>query len=88
MEVDRVKISHIQKFFVNYMNNDSLGQIAHAHLATADMSPMGAQDGRCIRLAQLHSRAVGKFIEMARKEKETNIYLSIRFPKDWQTCHS
>lgn len=61
MEVDRVKISHIQKFFVNYMNNDSLGQIAHAHLATADMSPMGAQDGRCIRLAQLHSRAVGKF---------------------------
>ncbi|KAI7882578.1 RdRP-domain-containing protein [Lichtheimia hyalospora FSU 10163] len=58
IEVDRVKISHIQKFFVNYMNNDNLGQIAHAHLATADRSPMGAQDGRCIRLAQLHSRAV------------------------------
>lgn len=72
MEVDRVKISHIQKFFVNYMNNDSLGQIAHAHLATADMSPMGAQDGRCIRLAQLHSRAVGKFIDIVQVVLETN----------------
>lgn len=72
MEVDRVKISHIQKFFVNYMNNDSLGQIAHAHLATADMSPMGAQDGRCIRLAQLHSRAVGKFIDIVQVVLEIN----------------
>lgn len=59
LTVDQVKISHIQKFFVNYINNDNLGQIANAHLATADASPMGALDGRCLRLAQLHSSAVG-----------------------------
>lgn len=60
LEVDEVKISHIQKFFVNYINNDNLGQIANAHLATADMSSSGALDGNCLRLAQLHSQAVGK----------------------------
>ncbi|KAI8972772.1 RNA dependent RNA polymerase-domain-containing protein [Pilobolus umbonatus] len=56
--VDDVKISHIIKFFVNYINNDNLGRIANAHLATADHSPLGARDGKCMRLAQLHSEAV------------------------------
>lgn len=60
LRVDEVKISHIQKFFVNYINNDNLGQIANAHLATADRSAKGALDGACLRLAQLHSLAVGK----------------------------
>ncbi|KAI8647751.1 RNA dependent RNA polymerase-domain-containing protein [Parasitella parasitica] len=58
--VDDVKIKDILKFFVNYINNDNLGQIANAHLATADQSAVGARDGKCIRLAQLHSEAVGK----------------------------
>jgi hypothetical protein len=60
LTVDSVTISHVQKFFVNYINNDNLGQIANAHLATADRSPRGAMDGACLRLAQLHSLAVGK----------------------------
>ncbi|OBZ89514.1 putative RNA-dependent RNA polymerase SHL2 [Choanephora cucurbitarum] len=55
---DEVKIIDILKFFVNYINNDNLGQIANAHLATADQSVNGARDGKCIRLAQLHSAAV------------------------------
>ncbi|KAI8333219.1 RNA dependent RNA polymerase-domain-containing protein [Blakeslea trispora] len=55
---DEVKIIDILKFFVNYINNDNLGQIANAHLATADQSDIGARDGKCIRLAQLHSAAV------------------------------
>jgi len=58
LTVDQVTISHVQKFFVNYINNDNLGQIANAHLATADRSPRGAMDGACLRLAQLHSLAV------------------------------
>lgn len=58
--VEEVKIKDILKFFVNYISNDNLGQIANAHLATADQSPAGARDGKCIRLAQLHSEAVGK----------------------------
>ncbi|CEG64383.1 hypothetical protein RMATCC62417_01363 [Rhizopus microsporus] len=56
--VEDVTIRDIQRFFVNYINNDNLGQIANAHLATADMSDKGAMDGRCILLAQLHSEAV------------------------------
>ncbi|KAG1151074.1 hypothetical protein G6F37_004946 [Rhizopus arrhizus] len=57
-KVEDVKIRDIQRFFVNYINNDNLGQIANAHLATADFSDKGAMDGRCILLAQLHSEAV------------------------------
>ena len=60
LEVDRVKIPDITKFFVNYINSDNLGQIANSHLAISDKSPLGAKDGRCIRLSQLHSSAVGK----------------------------
>ncbi|KAG0191239.1 hypothetical protein DFQ28_000680 [Apophysomyces sp. BC1034] len=58
MQVEDVKIGHILQFFVNYINNDNLGQIANAHLATADRSARGAFDGACLRLAQLHSLAV------------------------------
>ncbi|ORY97352.1 RNA dependent RNA polymerase-domain-containing protein [Syncephalastrum racemosum] len=53
-----VTISDIISFFVRYINNDNLGQIANAHLGTADQSPEGAADGRCLHLAQLHSEAV------------------------------
>ncbi|KAI9354200.1 RNA dependent RNA polymerase-domain-containing protein [Pilaira anomala] len=56
--VQDVKIRDIIKFFVNYINYDNLGQIANAHLATADQSVNGARDGKCILLAQLHSEAV------------------------------
>lgn len=61
---DNVKISDILKFFVNYINWDNLGQIANAHLATADASPSGARDGKCLKLAFLHSEAVGKSISI------------------------
>jgi hypothetical protein len=56
--VEDVTIKDITKFFVNYINNDNLGQIANAHLATADLAAHGARDGKCILLAQLHSEAV------------------------------
>lgn len=55
-----VSIEDIQQFFVKYINNDNLGQIANAHLALADDSEDGAMDKRCLELAELHSVAVGK----------------------------
>jgi RNA-dependent RNA polymerase len=51
-----ITVADIGEFFVTYMQNDSLGQIAHAHLAQADRSSI--QDETCLKLAKLHSQAV------------------------------
>jgi RNA-dependent RNA polymerase len=53
-----ITVSDISDFFVTYMQNDSLGQIAHAHLAQADLQDEGVQSTTCLELAQLHSQAV------------------------------
>jgi RNA-dependent RNA polymerase len=55
---DPITASHIADFFVTYMKNDSLGQIAHAHLAQADLQSDGVNDEKCLSLAELHSKAV------------------------------
>eukprot|EP01119_Soliformovum_irregulare_P022301 TRINITY_DN7601_c0_g1_i2.p1 TRINITY_DN7601_c0_g1~~TRINITY_DN7601_c0_g1_i2.p1 ORF type:complete len:678 (-),score=208.64 TRINITY_DN7601_c0_g1_i2:58-1947(-) len=57
-EVESVQVESVIKFFVNYVKNDNLGQIANAHLAFSDASPKGVFDPQCLRLAQLHSVAV------------------------------
>ncbi|KAI0244863.1 hypothetical protein L0F63_000733 [Massospora cicadina] len=56
--VERVSVEDIKRFFGDYISNDNLGQIANAHLARCDASPLGARDPICLYLAQLHSRAV------------------------------
>ncbi|KAL5117752.1 hypothetical protein ACEQ8H_004362 [Pleosporales sp. CAS-2024a] len=53
-----IGVSDISEFFVTYMQNESLGQIAHAHLAQADSQPDGVNSQICLELAELHSRAV------------------------------
>ncbi|EFQ26695.1 RNA dependent RNA polymerase [Colletotrichum graminicola M1.001] len=53
-----VKVSDLRTFFVRYMQNDCLALVAVAHLAQADQSQAGARDGKCIKLAELHSKAV------------------------------
>jgi RNA-dependent RNA polymerase len=53
-----ITAADISEFFVTYMKNDSLGQIAHAHLAQADFNAEGVNSHECIKLAQLHSQAV------------------------------
>lgn len=59
LEQDRpIDISDVGEFFVTYMKNDSLGLIAHAHLAQADQQPGGVTSDACIELAKLHSQAV------------------------------
>ncbi|TID17510.1 RdRP-domain-containing protein [Venturia nashicola] len=55
---DKVTVKDMTEFFVNYMKNDNLGQIAHAHLAQADNQEFGVKDDKCLALAQLHSQAV------------------------------
>ncbi|EEQ35243.1 RNA-directed RNA polymerase Rdp1 [Microsporum canis CBS 113480] len=53
-----VTVNDITSFFVTYMKNDHLPQIAHSHLAFADYVEDGVNDERCMQLAQLHSAAV------------------------------
>ncbi|KAJ9065275.1 hypothetical protein DSO57_1021336 [Entomophthora muscae] len=56
--VEQVSIDDIKRFFVDYIMNDCLGQIANAHLVRADISITGAMDPDCLTLAHLHSKAV------------------------------
>ncbi|PLN75384.1 RdRP-domain-containing protein [Aspergillus taichungensis] len=53
-----VTVDEITSFFVTYMKNDCLPQVAHAHLAWADWLQNGVNEEKCIKLAQLHSDAV------------------------------
>ncbi|KAG1326983.1 RNA-dependent RNA polymerase 2 [Cocos nucifera] len=70
-------LQEIQKFFVDYMINDTLGVISTAHLVYADREPAKARSPKCLELANLHSMAVdfaktGSSAEMPRilKPKE------------------
>ncbi|TVT98350.1 hypothetical protein EJB05_56354 [Eragrostis curvula] len=53
-----VTLEEIQKHFVNYMINDTLGAISTAHLIHADRNPLKARSEECLELAGLHSMAV------------------------------
>ncbi|KAJ8753540.1 hypothetical protein K2173_022781 [Erythroxylum novogranatense] len=53
-----VTLEEIQKFFVDYMINDTLGAISTAHLVHADREPEKARSKECLMLADLHSMAV------------------------------
>jgi RNA-dependent RNA polymerase len=48
----------IIEFFDQYMRNDFLGRIAHAHLGWADDHYEGLRSNQCLELANLHSQAV------------------------------
>ncbi|VFQ99176.1 unnamed protein product [Cuscuta campestris] len=53
-----VTMEEIQRFFVDYMINDTLGAISTAHLVHADREPQKALSSKCLELAKLHSMAV------------------------------
>ncbi|KAJ4362196.1 hypothetical protein N0V95_001544 [Ascochyta clinopodiicola] len=57
-KVGPINIADVSDFFVTYMKNDSLGRIAHAHLAQADAQYAGVNSHACLELAKLHSQAV------------------------------
>ncbi|KAH8703723.1 RNA dependent RNA polymerase-domain-containing protein [Talaromyces proteolyticus] len=59
VNLDRpVTVNDVTSFFVNYMKNDCLPKIAHAHMAWSDLLPRGVEEIKCIRLAKMHSDAV------------------------------
>jgi RNA-dependent RNA polymerase len=56
--VGDVTQNDIIQFFDQYMRNDFLGRIAHAHLGWADDHDEGIRSNQCLELANLHSQAV------------------------------
>jgi hypothetical protein len=59
MELDRpVQMEDVQKFFIDFMQQDQLGRIATTHKILADQQAAGTFDVNCLTLAQLHSTAV------------------------------
>ncbi|CAG8471792.1 18903_t:CDS:10 [Racocetra persica] len=58
-KLDRpVVISDIHDFFIDFMKNDRIGMIGSLHLALADFHPEGIFHPQCLKLAELHSKAV------------------------------
>ncbi len=53
-----VTVNDMASFFVTHLKNNNLARIAVAHKYWADRLPDGVKDEKCLRLAQLHSRAV------------------------------
>ncbi|KAJ9135706.1 hypothetical protein P3X46_032858 [Hevea brasiliensis] len=53
-----VTIEEVQEYFADYILNDSLGIICHAHIVFADKEPFRAMSKECIELAKLSSIAV------------------------------
>jgi len=54
----KITTNDIINFFHDYLRNDSLGRIAHAHLGAADFLHEGIQSEQCLELVHLHSMAV------------------------------
>ncbi|KAG8534231.1 uncharacterized protein KY384_001075 [Bacidia gigantensis] len=57
-KVGEITTDDLTTFFIQYIKNDSLPRIAHAHLAQADYCEDGVKNQKCLELASLHSMAV------------------------------
>ncbi|KAL0077024.1 RNA-dependent RNA polymerase RdRP [Phycomyces blakesleeanus] len=77
IEVEKINVLHVEKFFVSFVSNDNLDQIIEAHTAIADQSKLGALDGHCSRLAELHSQAA----EFANTGRSAEFPLDLRVKK-------
>eukprot|EP01088_Endostelium_zonatum_P015771 TRINITY_DN3_c16_g1_i1.p1 TRINITY_DN3_c16_g1~~TRINITY_DN3_c16_g1_i1.p1 ORF type:complete len:1150 (+),score=229.80 TRINITY_DN3_c16_g1_i1:131-3580(+) len=56
IKYDNVQLSHIKRFYIEYMKNDILGKVANYHVVWADQC--GIFSEQCQKLAELHSIAV------------------------------
>jgi hypothetical protein len=59
MDIGRsVTANDIMKFFIEYMQNDRVGQISSLHLQLSDRLELGTKHPQCIKLAEMASTAV------------------------------
>ncbi|KAH8727001.1 RNA dependent RNA polymerase-domain-containing protein [Phaeosphaeriaceae sp. PMI808] len=92
-KTEPITVEDLIDFFITYMQNDSLGQIAHAHLAQADKK--GIHNKTALSLARLHSQAVdypksGVPAQMSRDLKPTTWphFMEKKFIRPSQTYKS
>ncbi|KAJ6117399.1 hypothetical protein N7512_007124, partial [Penicillium capsulatum] len=96
LELDHdITVNEMTTFFVDYMKNDCLPRIAHAHMAQADWLRDGVLEDKCIRLARLHSDAVdynktGRIAVMSRDlaPRKWPHFMEKRFKREDQIYHS
>lgn len=76
MAVGKVNVKQMNDFFINYIRKDNLGVIAINHRAFADRLEHagGVKNATCLRLAQLHSRAVDFMKTGVPAEPEEDLY--------------
>ncbi|KAI9449720.1 RdRP-domain-containing protein [Lactarius psammicola] len=78
-------VDDICKFIVEYINSDVTGMLANRHITIADQSKDGVFDDRCMKLAELCSKAV----DYAKNGVPVDIHntrlpkLLIQFKPDW-----
>ncbi|KAI6122348.1 RNA dependent RNA polymerase-domain-containing protein [Pisolithus croceorrhizus] len=82
--LDRPSTVHdVCDFIVEYINSDVVGLVSTKHIVIADQSKEGSLDPACLKLAELHSRAVdypknGNKVEMHRLPRDL-----VPFKPDW-----
>ncbi|VDB83377.1 unnamed protein product [Peniophora sp. CBMAI 1063] len=78
-------VEDICDFIVEYINSDVLGLLAKRHLTIADQSKEGTSDPRCMKLAELCSRAVDyqKHGNAIDPEGDGVPYNLMHFKPDW-----
>ncbi|AEO71004.1 a8941fea-77c3-45e5-a276-955ba504fbd3 [Thermothielavioides terrestris] len=83
LELDRPVVSaDIAAFFVDFMRTDHLGVIATRHKILADQREGGTLDQDCVRLAELHSRAVD-FSKTGRAVERWELPQSLKWRPDF-----
>lgn len=54
----QINVDHMTSFFVTHMKYNNIGRIAILHRCWADREDEGVKSPQCLKLAELHSRAV------------------------------
>ncbi|KAH7908760.1 RNA dependent RNA polymerase-domain-containing protein [Hygrophoropsis aurantiaca] len=82
------EIEDVCDFIVEYISSDVVGLIADKHITIADQSKDGTSDGYCIKLAEMHSRAVDYVkhgVKVDIRDLPRNL---IRYKPDWKAAEA
>ncbi|KAG6331650.1 hypothetical protein ID866_7441 [Astraeus odoratus] len=76
-------IEDVCDFIVEYINSDVVGLVSDKHITIADQSNYGVLDPACLKLAEMHSKAVdypknGNKVDLSRMPRQL-----IPFKPDW-----